>query len=89
MCFSPKIKVPQMNVPQMNVPQKAPEPAPLTELPTGVEFGGDTTTDGTDGESGRKTLKVERKETSITKPKGGPSGSLKSTIRKSAFGSAK
>ena len=83
MCFSPKIKVPQMNV------EKAPEPAPLTELPTGVEFGGDTPTDVTGEESGRKTLKVERKETSMTKPTSGTSGSMKSTIRKSAFGSAK
>lgn len=83
MCFSPKIKVPQMDV------EKAPEPAPLTELPTGVEFGGDTPTDGTVEESGRKTLKVERKETSMTEPKSGPSGSMKATIRKSAFGSAK
>ena len=83
MCFSPKIRVPQMNV------EKAPEPAPLTELPTGVEFGGDTPTDGTVEESGRKTIKVERKETSMTKPKSGPSGSLKATIHKSAFGSAK
>lgn len=83
MCFSPKIKVPQMNV------EKAPEPAPLTELPTSVEFGGDTPTDGTGEESGRKALKVERKETSIPKPKSGPSGSMRATIRKSAFGSAK
>lgn len=83
MCFSPKIKAPQMNV------EKAPEPAPLTELPTMVEFGGDTPTDGTGEESGRKTLKVERKETSTPKPTSGPSGSMKSTIRKSAFGRAK
>lgn len=83
MCFSPKIKVPQMNV------EKAPEPAPLTELPTGIEFGGNTPTDETGEESGRKTLKVELKDTSLTKPKSGPSGSMKATIRKSAFGSAK
>lgn len=83
MCFSPKISVPKMDV------DKAPEPAPLTELPTGVEFGGDTPTDGTGEESGRKTLKVERNETSMPKPNSGPSGSMKATIRKFAFGSAK
>lgn len=72
MCFSPKISTPQVNV------DKAPEPAPLTQEVSGVEFGGDNPDVEKEEESGRKSLKVEK-----TSPK------TKSTIRKSIFGGSK
>ncbi|WP_346781057.1 DUF5476 family protein [Yersinia pestis] len=58
MCFSPKIKVPQVDTNQV----RAIDPAPLTEKPKGVLFGGDDTDapkDGTSSEvsTGRKSLK--------------------------------
>lgn len=71
MCFSPKISTPQMNI------EKAPEPAPLTQEVTGVEFGGTSPEDDTE-ESGRKSLKVEKESKGV---------STKTAIRKSFFGS--
>lgn len=42
-CFSPKIKTPTVDTSSM----KAVEPAPLTETPKGVLFGGEDDTDST------------------------------------------
>lgn len=55
MCFKPKVSTPAPAAPTV-------EPAPLTEEPKAVDFGGsDEDTNGTD--TGRKTLKVERNAT--------------------------
>lgn len=43
MCFSPKIKTPKVDTQAM----KAVDPAPLTEEPKGVLFGGEDDTDAT------------------------------------------
>lgn len=51
MCWSPKIKTPSVQTPTTPI-----EPAPLTEEPKGIKFGGE---DDTVAESGRKTLKVQ------------------------------
>lgn len=59
MCLSPKIKAPKVQTPTTPI-----DPAPLTEEPKGVLFGGDS---DTTEESGRKTLKVE--PTVVEKPK--------------------
>lgn len=61
MCFSPKIKTPKVQTPTTPI-----DPAPLTEEPKGVLFGGDA---DTVAESGRKTLKVEPAK-ATTKPAG-------------------
>lgn len=59
MCFSPKIKTPKVDT--NNV--RAIDPAPLTEEPKGVLFGGEEDNDsGTSSEvptGGKKSLKVE------------------------------
>lgn len=69
MCFSPKISAPKVDT------TVVPEPAPLTEEPKGVEFGGDKESNSTKAEvSGRKSLKVT------------PASSSASKIRKSALG---
>lgn len=70
MCFSPKMKVPKVDN------TVVPEPAPLTEEPKGIQFGGDEDSNSTSSEvSGRKSLKVEKTSTAPT-----------SKIRKSALG---
>lgn len=60
MCFSPKIKTPKVNTNQV----RAVDPAPLTEEPKGILFGGDddNTDNGTSSEvptGGKKSLKVK------------------------------
>lgn len=59
MCFSPKIKTPKVDT--NNV--RAIDPAPLTEEPKGVLFGGEEDNDsGTSSEvstGGKKSLKVK------------------------------
>lgn len=70
MCFSPKMKAPKVDT------TVVPEPAPLTEEPKGIQFGGDSDSNSTTPEvSGRKSLKVDKTTT----------GSA-SKIRKSALG---
>lgn len=56
MCFSPKIKTPQVNT------SVVPEPAPLTEAPTGVQFGGteDSNSVNPDVTKGRKSVTVKK-----------------------------
>lgn len=59
MCFSPKIKTPKVDTNQV----RAVDPAPLTEEPKGILFGGEEDTDsGTSSEvlpGGKKSLKVK------------------------------
>lgn len=61
MCFSPKIKTPKVNTSSI----RAVDPAPLTEEPKGVLFGGDDEDDnnGTSSEvptgKGRSSLKIK------------------------------
>ncbi|QLF85781.1 hypothetical protein [Escherichia phage PhiV-1] len=59
MCFSPKIKTPKVKTDTV----RAIDPAPLTEEPKGILFGGDEDTDsGTSSEvptGGKKSLKVK------------------------------
>lgn len=51
MCWSPKIKTPSVQTPTTPI-----EPAPLTEEPKGIQFGGQ---DDSVADSGRKTVKVD------------------------------
>lgn len=72
MCFSPKMKAPKVDT------TTVPEPAPLTEEPKGIQYGGDEDSNSTSPEvSGRKSLKVAKTDTAV--------GS-QSKIRKSALG---
>lgn len=88
MCFSPKIKTPKVDTKQV----RAVDPAPLTEEPKGVLFGGDTDdrNDGTSSEvssGGRKSLKVEL-DNSVEKSKKADNAAKKkskSGIRTSVF----
>lgn len=67
MCFSPKMKAPKVDTANV-VP-----PAPLTEQPTGVVFGGDSednAADTTANSTGRKSVTVKKdpaKATSASK----------------------
>lgn len=88
MCFSPKIKAPKVDTAQV----RAVDPAPLTEEPKGILFGGDddnaSKTEGLTSEvSGRKDLKVKLDD-SVEKSKKAdtkkPTGT-KASIRKSVF----
>lgn len=82
MCFSPKIKMPKVDTNQI----KAPEPEPLTETVTGVEFGGSKETDkDSEGKStsGKSSLKVE-----MDKTKSSMKGAKRMSI-KSRFGGKK
>ncbi|ADQ83181.1 DUF5476 family protein [Yersinia pestis] len=90
MCFSPKIKVPQVDTNQV----RAIDPAPLTEKPKGVLFGGDDTDapkDGTSSEvstGGRKSLKVKLEDTpskTMKDDKTKRRTGTKASIRKSVF----
>ncbi|SOO46663.1 Phage protein [Yersinia phage fPS-86] len=84
MCWSPKIKTPSVDTNQI----RAVDPAPLTEEPKGILFGGDdekTTNDSGESTSGRKSLKVA-KDNSVSNYKSGDAPkavSPKSAIRKS------
>lgn len=87
MCWSPKIKTPSVDTNQI----RAVDPAPLTEEPKGVLFGGDdekTTNENGESTSGRKSLKVT-KDDSVAKSKSTSTLSTttamspKSSIRKS------
>lgn len=76
MCFSPKMKVPKADT------TVVPEPAPLTEEPKGIQFGGDDDSNTTSSEvSGRKSLKVTKSSTT-----GKTDTATTSKIRKSALG---
>lgn len=61
MCWSPKIKTPKVDTTKA----RAVDPAPLTEEPKGILFGGDDDTDKDNGTSsevptgGKKSLKVK------------------------------
>lgn len=58
MCFSPKIKTPKVKTDNI----RAIDPAPLTEEPKGILFGGDEDDSGTSSEvstGGKKSLKVK------------------------------
>lgn len=92
MCFSSKIKTPSVDTKQI----RAVDPAPLTEEPKGVLFGGDSDDDN-DGESssskadgltsevsGRKSLKVKLDDSvEASKSANKQSTGTKATIRKS------
>ncbi|QQG33603.1 hypothetical protein [Pectobacterium phage PcCB251] len=89
MCWSPKIKTPKVNTESM----RAIDPAPLTEEPKGVLFGGEDENDsGTSTEvptGGKKSLKVKLDE-SVEKSKKADSNDAakkksKSGIRTSVF----
>lgn len=90
MCFSPKIKTPKVDTNQV----RAVDPAPLTEEPKGILFGGDE--DNTDKDTGtssevptggKKSLKVELDD-SVEKSKKADNAAKqksKSGIRTSVF----
>ena len=87
MCFSPKIKTPKVDT--NNV--RAIDPAPLTEEPKGVLFGGEEDNDsGTSSEvptGGKKSLKVKLDD-SVEKSKKADNAAknkTKSGIRTSVF----
>ena len=90
MCWSPKIKTPKVNTNQV----RAVDPAPLTEEPKGILFGGDDDTDKATGTSsevstgGKKSLKVKLDD-SVEKSKKADSDAAKkkskSGIRTSVF----
>lgn len=87
MCFSPKIKTPKVDTNQV----RAVDPAPLTEEPKGILFGGEDDTDsGTSSEvlpGGKKSLKVELDD-SVEKSKKADNAvkqKSKSGIRTSVF----
>ncbi|QXV76833.1 hypothetical protein bas68_0038 [Escherichia phage CarlSpitteler] len=87
MCFSPKIKTPKVNTDTV----RAIDPAPLTEEPKGILFGGDEDTDsGTSSEvptGGKKSLKVKLDD-SVEKSKKADDAAKKkskSGIRTSVF----
>lgn len=54
MCFSPKVSMPKTDTKPLAV-----DPAPLTETPTSVAFGGQDETQAAD-DSGRKSLTVKK-----------------------------
>lgn len=87
MCFSAKVKTPKVDTNQV----RAVDPAPLTEEPKGILFGGeddnDTSTSSEVPTGGKKALKVklddsteQSKKADKEKPKG-----TKASIRKSVF----
>lgn len=88
MCFSPKIKTPKVKTESI----RAIDPAPLTEEPKGILFGGEDDNDsGTSSEvptSGKKSLKVKLDD-SVEKSKKADSDAAKkkskSGIRTSVF----
>lgn len=88
MCFSPKIKTPKVDTNQV----RAVDPAPLTEEPKGILFGGDDDNidNGTSSEvptGGKKSLKVKLDD-SVEKSKKADTAAKnksKSGIRTSVF----
>ena len=92
MCFSPKIKTPKVDTQAMKT-MKAVDPAPLTEGPKGVLFGGEDDTDATNISSevpqgsSIKTSKVELDDTA-SKPKESKktNGGVRKSISNKAFG---
>ncbi|ACV32474.1 hypothetical protein BSP161_0019 [Salmonella phage BSP161] len=88
MCFSPKIKTPKVKTESI----RAIDPAPLTEEPKGILFGGEEDNDsGTSSEvptGGKKSLKVKLDD-SVEKSKKADSDAAKkkskSGIRTSVF----
>ncbi|MCY4679396.1 DUF5476 family protein [Escherichia coli] len=88
MCFSPKIKTPKVKTESI----RAIDPAPLTEEPKGILFGGEEDNDsGTSSEvptGGKKSLKVKLDD-SVEKSKKADSDAAKkkskSGIRTSIF----
>ena len=89
MCFSPKIKTPTVDT----TPMKAVEPAPLTEEPKGVLFGGEDDTDATSissevpSGSSIKASKVELDDTaSKQKESKKTNGGVRKSIGNKAFG---
>lgn len=89
MCFSPKIKTPKVDTQAM----KAVDPAPLTEEPKGVLFGGEDDTDATNTSSevqsgsSRKEAKIKLDD-SGSKPKESKktNGGVRKSISNKAFG---
>lgn len=60
MCFAPKIKTPQVDT------KAIPEPAPLTEQPTGVVFGGGSQSDKVDTREDTRVAKTPGVKKSIS-----------------------
>ncbi|ACF15708.1 DUF5476 family protein [Yersinia phage Yepe2] len=94
MCFSPKIKMPKVDTNQV----RAIDPAPLTEKPKGILFGGDDTDAPKDGTSpevstgGRKSLKVKLEDTpskALRSDNSKRRTGTKASIRKSVFNNNK
>ena len=89
MCFSPKISTPKVDTQSM----KAVDPAPLTEEPKGVLFGGEDDTDATSTSSevpsgsSIKDAKVKLDDTA-SKPKESKNtnGGVRKSISNKAFG---
>lgn len=84
MCFSPKIKTPKIDTSAPSF--RAVDPAPLTEKPTGVLFGGDEDED--DGVSsevpsgkGRSSLKIKIDKSVINSKRDGSMSSKGSNKR--------
>lgn len=75
MCWQAKIKAPSVDTNQV----RAVDPAPLTEEPKGVQFGGDDNDSTEVGKGGKSSLKV--KKTSPTSTAKG----TKASIRNAAF----
>ena len=77
MCFSAKVKTPKVET-------KAAEPAPLTAEPTSVDFGGsqdDAETTGNDvSKGGRKSLQVEKTQSSSSSIRNKFSGANYGTV---------
>lgn len=79
MCWSPKIKTPKVDTAKV----RAVDPAPLTEEPKGILFGGDDdeNSSGTSSEvptSGKKSLKVKLDD-SVEKSKQADNAAKKKT----------
>lgn len=74
MCWQAKIKTPSVDTGAV----KAIDPAPLTEEPKGVQFGGDSNDSEEIGKGGKSSLKVKKTTTET------PSGT-KASIRNKAF----
>ena len=89
MCFSPKIKTPKVDTDKM----KAVDPAPLTEEPKGILFGGEDDTDATDNGtssevgSSIKKAKVGLDDSSFKEKESKKTGGgVKKSINNKAFG---
>lgn len=66
MCFVKAPKMPNVDTGQI----KAPDPAPLTEEPKGVLFGGEATDSDTKETSGKSSLKVKKEPKGFKTVKG-------------------